>query len=125
MGIDPKSLLLNACFGRWGRLAPIEGGFTVLLPMPADMPFLLRYALEGLRHLDLPHCDQIIVLGDGCADDSALRAVVEEAADPRVEMASVGPLAHFFVHRMGRSGGGIANWTHWAMIVEGTRRARG
>ena len=125
MGIDPKALLLNACFGRWGRVAPIEGGFTILLPTPADMPFLLRYALEGLKHLDLAHCPQIIVLGDGCADDSALRKVVEEAADPRVEMAAVGTLAHFFVHKMGRTGGGIANWTHWAMIVEGTRRARG
>ena len=125
MGIDPKALLLNACFGRWGRVAPIEGGFTILLPTPADMPFLLRFALEGLKHLDLADCSQIIVLGDGCADDSALRKVVEEAADPRVEMAEVGPVAHFFVHKMGREGGGIANWTHWAMIVEGTRRARG
>ena len=89
------------------------------------MPFLLRFALEGLKHLDLDQCSQIIVLGDGFADDSALRKVVEEAADPRVEIAGVGPVAHFFVHKMGREGGGIANWTHWAMIVEGTRRARG
>jgi hypothetical protein len=89
------------------------------------MPFLLRYALEGLKHLDLSHCPQVVVLGDGCADDSALRRVVEEADDPRVEMAAVRPVAHFFVHKMGRPGGGIANWAHWAMIVEGTRRARG
>jgi len=125
MSFDKKALLLKACFGRWGRLATITQGYTVLLPSPADMPFLLRYALEGLKQLDLTHCSQIIVLGDGRVDDSALRKVVEATNDPRVEMAAIGPLAHFFVHKMGRSGAEVANWTHWAMIVEGVRRARG
>jgi hypothetical protein len=125
MRLDPKGLLLRLLFGRWGRSAPISGGYTILLPSPADMPFLLRYALEGLKHLDLSRCSQVIVLGDGCAEDRALREVVEELSDPRVEVARVGPLAHFFVHKMGRVGGEVANWTHWAMIVEGIRRARG
>ena len=125
MRIDPKGLLLRVMFGHWGRVAAIEGGYTILLPSPADMPFLLRFALEGLRHLDLDGCRQVVVLGDGSSDDQALRAVVDEMADPRVEMVRVGPLARFFVHGMGRPGGEVANWTHWAMIVEGIRQARG
>jgi hypothetical protein len=125
MGIDPKSLILKALFGRWGRTAPIEGGYSILLPTPSDMPFLLRFALEGLKHLDLENCRQVIVLGDGCTDDAGLRRVVEQSGVPRVEMAAMGPVPYFFVHKMGRPGGEVANWTHWAMIIEGTRRSRG
>lgn len=125
MGVDPKALILKALFGRWGRSAPIGGGYTILIPTPADMPFLLRFALEGLGHLDLEGCGQVVVLGDGTADDEALRRVVARSGDPRVEVAAIGPLARRFVHGMGRGGGEVANWAHWAMIVEGTRRARG
>jgi hypothetical protein len=91
-----------------------------------DMPFLLRFALEGLRHLDTTHCRQIIVIPDGFGADgvAALRQVVDCCGDSRVELARVRALAHFVVHGMRRSGGEIANWTHWAMIVEGINRAK-
>ena len=128
MGIDAKGLVLNTLFGHWGKLAPIGDGYTIVVPSPADMPFLLQFALEGLENLDLEGCVQVIVIGDGSADDSALRRVVERSGNPRIEMASVSPLTHVFVHGvpgMRRPGGGVGMWTHWGMVVEGIRRARG
>src|SRR5947209_19224982 len=121
-----KWLVLAPFFGRWRRPCPSVDGYTILLPSPMDMPFLLRFALEGLRHLDTSHCRQIIVIPDGCGADraAALRQVVDSCGDPRVELARLRAAAHFLVHGMRRSGGEIANWTHWAMIIEGINRAK-
>ena len=69
MRIDPKDLLLRALFGRWGRPGAGGDGYSILLPMPMDMPFLLRFALEGLATLDTAHCRQIIVIPDGWGPD--------------------------------------------------------
>ncbi len=35
---------------------PFEEGYTILLPSPMDMPFLLRFALEGLDRIDTTNC---------------------------------------------------------------------
>ena len=51
---NPKRFLQTVLFGRWRRSQPLVGGYTILLPMPMDMPFLLRFALEGLRHRNMP-----------------------------------------------------------------------
>src|SRR5262249_28885243 len=99
-------------FGRWRRPCPSADGFTILLPSPTGMPFLLRFAPARWRHLDTSHCRQIIVIPDGCgAEDqaAALRQVVDSCRDPRVELARLRALAHFVVHGMHRSGGEIAN----------------
>jgi len=124
--IDWKWLVMVSLFGRWRRPRPSVDGYTILLPSPMDMPFLLRSALEGLRHLDTSHCRQIIVIPDGFGADraAALRHVVDSCGDSRVELARLSAAAHFVVHGLRRSGGEIANWTHWAMIIEGINRAK-
>ena len=124
----PSDLILNAVFGRWPRARPTAAGYTVLLPMPADMPFLLRFALEGLAAVDLANCGQIVVVPDGWDDSgaAALRAAVAASGDPRVELAPLSPLLRFVVRRVRRTRPGIefVTWAHWAAIVEGTSRAR-
>ena len=123
---SPKDLVLDLLFSRWRRPRGSGPGYTILLPSPADMPFLLRYSLEGLARIDTAHCPRIVVVPDGCGVDGgeALRRVAAEAGDPRVEVVGLRPLSDLVVHRMGRSGGAIANWTHWAAIVEGVDAAR-
>ena len=123
---DWKWLALVPFFGRWRRPYPTVDGYTILLPSPMDMPFLLQFALEELRHLNTSHCRQIIVIPDGCGTDrgAALREVVDSCGDSRVELARLRAAAHFVVHGIRRSGGEIANWTHWAMIIEGINRAK-
>jgi hypothetical protein len=126
MSLSPKRIIQTALFGRWRRCQPLAAGYTILLPSPMDMPFLLRFSLEGLRHMDTTHCRQMIVIPDGCGADrgAALRRIVESCGDPRIELARLHPMAQFVVHGMRRPGGAIANWSHWAMIVEGTASAR-
>lgn len=125
-GNDLKWLVLTPFFGHWRGPGPAVDGYSILLPSPMDMPFLLRFALEGLRHLDTSHCHQIIVIPDGCGADrgAALRQVVDSCDDARVELVRLRPMAHLVVHSMRRPGGGIANWSHWAMIIEGINNAK-
>jgi hypothetical protein len=123
MGIDKKALVQKLLFGRWRRPCPFEEGYTILLPSPMDMPFLLRFALEGLVRMDTTHCRQVLVVPDGWGDDrgAALRGVVEEFADPRVAMVDLRRIDVAMIRRM-RPPGSAA--THWMMVVNGTTFAR-
>lgn len=118
-----KHLALAALFGRWRRPCPYQPGYTVLLPSPMDMPFLLRYALEGLARLDLPNCQQILVVPDGWGDDrgAALRAVLAQFDDPRIEMVDLRPVDYAVIRSMRPPG---CASTHWMMVVNGTTFAR-
>ena len=122
-----KSIVLGTLFGRWRRARSMMPGYAILMPMPTDMPFLLRFALEGLRAMDSTHGKQIVVIPDGFGTDSgrALERVIRQFNDPRVELSRIRPGVHFFIHRIQkrRSNRTAANWSHWAMIVEGISRS--
>jgi hypothetical protein len=126
MRLEPKALLLRLLFGRWQPRRTFEEGYSIILAMPMDMPFLLRYALEGIATLDTTHCRQIIVIPDGWGSDGGkgMREVVAASADPRVELVELSPTARFFIHKMGKSVGTAANSCHWAMIVQGLAATR-
>ena len=123
-----KRMLQTALFGRWRGALPLEDGYTIVLQMPMDMPFLLRFALEGLRPMNTENCKQILVVLDGWGHDGgkAMREVVSQYDDPRIELAEISPGVHFYIHQIQKRKSPLsaANWTHWAMIVEGTTRAR-
>jgi hypothetical protein len=121
-----KRLALMPVFGRWRRPSPSVDGYTILLPSPMDMPFLLRFALEGLRQMDTSYCRQIIVIPDGYGADggAAIQRVVDSCGDSRVELARLRAAAHFVVKGMRRSSLDMAVWTYWAMIIEGINRAK-
>ena len=123
MSLDLKGIVLKTLFGRWRHPCGFEEGYTILLPSPMDMPFLLRYSLEGLRRIDTSHCRQILVVPDGWGDDGgkALREVVDACDDPRVEFVDL-PALDLYVNR--RSGSTNGATTHWMMTVNGTDRAR-
>lgn len=118
-----KRTAFAALFARWRRPCPFEDGYTILLPSPMDMPFLLRYALEGLARIDTTHCRQILVVPDGWGDDrgEALGRIVAESRDPRVEMVTLRPIDTFMVRRTRPPGGAD---THWLQVVNGTTFTR-
>ncbi len=122
MNIHPKRLVLQFLYGRrWPRSRPLEDGYAILLSMPMDMPFLLRFALEGLRHVNTENCKQILVVPDAWGTDGgeALRRVVDEFDDPRIAMAPPRPIDYRIVRVLNNS----AN-TLWVAIVNGTAHAR-
>jgi hypothetical protein len=118
-----KTALLAAAFGRWGAAPRLESGYTIVLPSPMDMPFLLRFALEGIHRLDTRNCRQILVVPDGWGDDdgASLRAVMKEYKDPRLELVQLRWRDYAFIRRTRPPGGAI---THWMMVVNGTKRVR-
>ncbi len=125
--INPKNLVLDSLFGRWRTAETLADGYSILLPMPMDMPFLLWFALESLRDMDTTHCNQFVVVPDGWGSDSgrAIERVVRSFDDPRVMLSRIPRKVHFFIHKVQRprSHGNAANWLHWAMIIEGTNCA--
>jgi hypothetical protein len=115
-----KRLFLQAVAGwRWPRSRPLEEGYAILLPMPMDMPFLLRFALEGLQSIDTQNCKQILVIPDAWGTDGgrALRRVVAEFDDPRIAMAPPRLMDYALVRFVG-------NGTHWLAIVNGMAHVR-
>ncbi len=122
MGIDLSGKVLATLFRRWRAASGSKEGYTILLPSPMDMPFLLRYALEGLRHMDTAHLNQILVVPDGWGRDggAALRRVVESAGDPRLELVRLRAWDRFLVRRMKPPGSAS---THWMMVIQGIGRS--
>jgi hypothetical protein len=110
-------------FSRWWRRCAFADGYTIVLPSPMDMPFLLRYALEGLAHLNTENCRQILVVPDGFVGDrgDALERVIETFNDPRVALIRPRAIDYFLYKRMKPRG---AATTHWMMAVLGIEHAR-
>jgi hypothetical protein len=123
MRIDPKGLLMKAFYSRWRKSSPFEEGYTVVLPSPMDMPFLLRYALEGLSRVNTENCKQILVVPDGWGDDhgKALARVIAAFDDPRIELVAIRPIDAGILRLMGRTNGA---GTHWMAAINGTTQAR-
>ncbi len=121
MGIDVKGLVLKALYGRWRGSDPVESGYSILLPFPGDMPFLLQYALEGLKHLNLANCRQILVVADGAGgDDAEVRGLIREADDPRIVLVEPTAIDRWIVPKLRYVGSSL----HWLAIVRGTAAAR-
>jgi hypothetical protein len=121
--IHPKHLALHLVFGRrWPRSRPLEEGYAILLPTPEDMPFLLRFALEGLHHIDTENCRQILVIPDAWGTDrgAALRRVIAQFDDPRIAMAPPRLIDYALVRLLKP----CAADTHWLTCVNGTAQTR-
>jgi hypothetical protein len=121
--ITPKHLAWQLLFGRrWPRSRPLEEGYAIVLPIPEDMPFLLRFALEELRHIDTENCKQILVVPDawGTYGAAALRRDIAQFDDPRIAMASPRRIDYALVRLFKLSGA----HTHWLACVNGTAQAK-
>jgi hypothetical protein len=117
-----KQLILRYIYGRrWPSSRRLEEGYAILLPTPMDLPFLLRFALEGLRQINTANCKQIVVVPDAWGTDGgeALRRVVAEFDDPRIAIAAPRPIDYRIVRLLNNS----AN-THWLACVNGTAHTR-
>jgi hypothetical protein len=118
-----KALVWALAFSRWDRPCSYEQGYTILLASPMDMPFMLRVGLEGLQHINTESCQQILVVPDGASDDdgAALKEVLDDFDDPRIEMVPLRRRDRFWVRRMHLD---YVAGKHWLQIVNGTRHAR-
>jgi hypothetical protein len=83
-----------------------------------DMPFLLRFALEGIALQDTTRCRQILVIPDGWSDDrgAALRAVMAEFPDRRLEIYEPSGWDMRLIRRMASP--------YWMMVKFGIENSR-
>lgn len=114
--MDAKGLVLKTLYGRWPKTPLPAEGYAILIAMPMDMPFLLRFALEGLQQVDTTNCRQILVVPDGFGDDggAALRQVMDRFDDPRLTYVPIRPADRFMMRR--------TSVAHWVCIVCGMRQ---
>ena len=117
-----KGLVLKALFSRWPRPRPLEDGYTILLPSPMDMPFLLRYALEGLVGMDTeplppdPRGPRRLGGRPGGGPATGRRRVRR----PPGRTGRLSSFDYLIVRLMGKTGSA----PHWKAILSGTERAR-
>ena len=88
------------------------------MPIPEDMPFLAKLALEGLQHIDTDHCGQIVIVGDGHSNDrgKCLAETVSTFHDSRIEIALFSRLDRYVIRGMPSP--------HWLTVIYGTNHAR-
>ena len=105
---------------RWPQLRSLEEGYAILLPVPGEMPFLARFALEGLRYIDTANCKQILVIPDawGTVGEAGYRRVISQFDDPRIAMVSPQLIDYAMVRMLKLN----AADTHWLSCVNGTAR---
>lgn len=115
-----KRFLLSLIYPNWGPRKTVHDGYTVVISVPMDMPFLTYLSLQGLRGVDLTHCREILVVPDGCATDGG-KALVE--AIRASDIADVRLLPVRNRNRITLSLFGHSGIAHWMTIVEAVREA--
>lgn len=91
-----RKLPVLALYQRWPRRYAGQGklreGYTIVLPAPADMPFLARIALESFRGLDLRRCQGIYVVPDRHEPETldVFRGMVREHAELAATFVELG-----------------------------------
>jgi hypothetical protein len=118
-----KRFVISSQLSDWTDVDVLEDGYTIILPTPMDLPFMLRLGLEGLRCINTDDCRQILIVPDGWGDDcgAGLRQVADEFDDPRIELVELTRRDYRLIRSM-RPPGSAA--THWMQVVNGTRHAR-
>ena len=118
-----KELLISSQLPDWRNVGSLDDGYTIILPSPMDMPFLLRLGLEGLRNIATDNCRQILIVPDGWGDDggAALKAVANEFDDARIQYVELRQRDYWLIRAM-RPPGCAA--THWMQVVNGTKHTR-
>lgn len=118
-----KRLVIESQVADWRGVGELDDGYTILLPSPMDIPFMLRLGLEGILNIDTSRCRQILIIPDGWGTDdgAALKRVAAEFDDPRIEYVDLTRKEYRLIRSM-RPPGSAA--THWMLVVNGTRRAR-
>jgi hypothetical protein len=123
-----RNLLYQVLFRRWPAAAPKqpESGYTVLLPVPADLPVFLKIAMTIVARQDAQHRRETLVLPDASSSASlaAFRAVFDHATaawpgDQRIRTVPLGPLARAMAQRQKNPG-----LNHWLQFVYGVSACR-
>ena len=118
-----KAAFWKLLFGRWPRSAngPERPGYSVLLPVPADLPFLTTLGLEVCARQNPEHRNEILVIPDNKVDEAfGSNLLLARRAQPQlpVRLVTLGPVARAITRR------GNGHLNHFLQIIHGVSAAR-
>jgi hypothetical protein len=117
-----RKLFYNLCYSRWPRAHQQRiPGYTLLLPVPADLPVFLKVALSVCSAQDPEHRLETIVVPDrpSTAFERLFRALRTEWDAGPLRLASLGPLGTLLNRSVAS-----AHTKHWLQLVEGISASR-
>lgn len=113
-------LLLQVLYPRWRRPAgDPKQGFSILLPLPSDLPVFTRIAMRVLGRQSLGNVNEVVLVPD--IPRASFREIVEAnglSIGVPVVLAEMSGLRRAVVRLYGRP-----NHFHWAQIVCGFERS--
>lgn len=119
-----KALMWRILFSRWGAAGAgsREAGYSLLLPVPADMPVFLRIALSVAARQDAAHLVETLVIPD--RPGPAFAAEFERArrlypADRALRLVGMRPLPRAMTRLSLQP-----HTNHWLQFLHGVREAR-
>ena len=120
---SPRSYFWRARYARWGRRpgAGTTSGYSLVLPVPGDLPVFLELALAVCRLQDPTSRLETLVVPDLCTPE--MRAIVEANAPDwpgRLELLPLPALDRLVLPRLGDP-----SRNHGAQLIRGVTRARG
>jgi hypothetical protein len=102
--MDWKGFLFRRLYADWkpGKRKSASAGYCIIMPMPEDMPFLMRLAIEGLKCIDTSNCQQFIVVGDGYGNDgcSQIKRELQRSAELNIELCELSFLQRMVARRV-------------------------
>jgi hypothetical protein len=119
--LTDKRLLLQVLYPRWGGAAgPLKDGYSILLPMPSDLPVFYKIAMRVLSRQKLGNANDVIIIPDN--PRPAFRDMVDQdrsgqTTRPVILEESTG-LKRAVARLYNRP-----NHYHWSQIVRGVRRS--
>jgi hypothetical protein len=118
-----RNLLYHVLYRRWREApAPLEEGYTVLLPVPADLPVFLKLAMATIARQDAAHRRETLVLPDASSsgfEGAFHRYLVSWPARQPIRIVPFGPLSRALAQRQRNPG-----LNHWLQFVHGVTETR-
>ncbi|MGH3029506.1 MAG: hypothetical protein ACRDNE_01835 [Gaiellaceae bacterium] len=116
-----KTLFYKLSYSRWQRPRSALPGYSLLLPVPADLPVFLKVALSVCRAQERDHRVETIVIPDRRSPEFArlFRALRSEWDGEPLRVAQLGHLGTMLSRTVAS-----AHTRHWLQIVHGINASR-
>ena len=122
MGLGLKQQYLRTVYRRWPAADEPREGYTLLMPVPPDLPVFFHLAVDVCSRQDPAHLCETLVIPDRF--DRSFRAVFESGAGRwpagRMRLVEMGRVDRLTRRIVADEGGRI----HWLQIVNGIAAAR-
>lgn len=112
-----KTLFWKFFYGKWKqKKSTLSPGYSILLPVPGDLPLFLEIALEVCRRQKLDQCAEILVIPDHLTNTclASFQKAQNNWSEGHLKLVKLPPLDNFLVKFLNNPG-----HNHWLQIIRG------